>query len=87
MYNTNDGCFINLYDEEVERWEAWRVFRKATAHLRASQMRAAGRLDRRGRQGHQAGRLRALPRKADQGDDRTKECQYEHQGGTKETPS
>ena len=29
------GFLDNLYDEDVEPWEAWRVFRKATAHLRA----------------------------------------------------
>ena len=29
------GFLDNLYDEDVELQEAWRVFRKATAHLRA----------------------------------------------------
>ena len=29
------GFLDNLYDEDVELREAWRVFRKATAHLRA----------------------------------------------------
>jgi len=29
------GFLDNLYDEDVEPREAWRVFRKATAHLRA----------------------------------------------------
>jgi len=29
------GFLDNLYDEDVERQEAWRVFSKATAHLRA----------------------------------------------------
>ena len=29
------GFLDNLYDEDVERREAWRIFRKATAHLRA----------------------------------------------------
>jgi hypothetical protein len=29
------GFLDNLYDEDVERREAWRMFRKATAHLRA----------------------------------------------------
>jgi hypothetical protein len=29
------GLLDNLYDEDVELREAWRVFRKATAHLRA----------------------------------------------------
>lgn len=29
------GLLDNLYDEDVELLEAWRVFRKATAHLRA----------------------------------------------------
>ena len=29
------GFLDNLYDEDVELREAWRIFRKATAHLRA----------------------------------------------------
>ena len=29
------GFLNNLYDEDVELRETWRVFRKATAHLRA----------------------------------------------------
>ena len=29
------GFLNNLCDEDVELWEVWRIFRKATAHLRA----------------------------------------------------
>ncbi|MBI3780196.1 MAG: hypothetical protein HY278_03930, partial [candidate division NC10 bacterium] len=36
------GFLDNLYDDDVERREAWRIFRKATAHLRA--LAAAGSL-------------------------------------------